>query len=152
MTLDISVVATQLEGGADNRGTDKVDGTIEISTPKQVYDKDEIIEILVKGIDLRAVNAFSFALPYNQQDYEFVGVELQNMNAMENLTYDRLHTNGSKALYPTFVNVGNKKILEGTADLCLLKFKAKRKVKFGLKIIDGLLVDKKLNTHKSGIQ
>lgn len=149
---DISVVATQLEGGADNRGTDKVDGTIEISTPKQVYDKDEIIEILVKGIDLRAVNAFSFALPYNQQDYEFVGVELQNMNAMENLTYDRLHTNGSKALYPTFVNVGNKKILEGTADLCLLKFKAKRKVKFGLKIIDGLLVDKKLNTHKSGIQ
>lgn len=149
---DISVVATQLEGGADNRGTDKVDGTIEISTPKQVYDKDEIIEIQVKGIDLRAVNAFSFALPYNQQDYEFVGVELQNMNAMENLTYDRLHTNGSKALYPTFVNVGNKKILEGTADLCLLKFKAKRKVKFGLKIIDGLLVDKKLNTHKSGIQ
>ena len=67
---DISVVATQLEGGVDNRGTEKVDGTIEISTSKQVYDKDEIIEIQVKGVDLRAVNAFSFALPYNQQDYE----------------------------------------------------------------------------------
>ena len=73
-----------------------MDGTIEISTSKQVYDKDEIIEIQVKGVDLRAVNAFSFALPYNQQDYEFVGVELQHMNAMENLTYDRLHSNGSK--------------------------------------------------------
>lgn len=45
---DISVVATQLEGGVDNRGTEKVDGTIEISTSKQVYDKDEIIEIQVK--------------------------------------------------------------------------------------------------------
>lgn len=151
---DISVVATQLEGGVNNRGTEKVDGTIEISTPKQVYDKDEIIEIQVKGVDLRAVNAFSFALPYNQQDYEFVGVELQHMNAMENLTYDRLHSNGSKALYPTFVNVGNKKTLEGTVDLFLLKFKAKakRQVKFGLKIIDGLLVDKKLNTRRSGVQ
>lgn len=149
---DISVVATQLEGGVDNRAIEKVNGMIEISTPKQVYNKDEIIEIQVKGVDLRAVNAFSFALPYNQQDYEFVGVELQNMNAMENLTYDRLHSNGSKALYPTFVNVGNKKTLEGTVDLCLLKFKAKRKVKFELKIIDGLLVDKKLNTHKPGAQ
>lgn len=149
---DISVVATQLEGGVNNRGTEKVDGTIEISTPKQVYDKDEIIEIQVKGVDLRAVNAFSFALPYNQQDYEFVGVELQHMNAMENLTYDRLHSNGSKALYPTFVNVGNKKTLEGTVDLFLLKFKAKRQVKFGLKIIDGLLVDKRLNTRRSGVQ
>ena len=149
---DISVVATQLEGGVDNRVTGKVNGAIEISTPKQVYDKDEIIEIQVKGIDLRAVNALSFALPYNQQDYEFVGVEMQNMNEMENLTNDRLHTNGSKALYPTFINIGNKKTLEGTADLCVLKFKAKRKVKFELKIIDTLLVDKKLNTCKPGIQ
>ncbi len=76
------------------------------------------------------------------------------MNAMENLTYDRLHSNGSKALYPsTFVNVGNKKTLEGTVDLFLfLKFKAKRQVKFGLKIIDGLLVDKRLNTRRSGVQ
>lgn len=148
---DISVVATQLEDGVDSRDTEKVDGTLEISTPKQVYDKDEIIEIRVKGVDLRAVNAFSFALPYNQQDYEFVGVEMQNMNQMENLTYDRLHSNGSKALYPTFVNIGNKKTLEGTVDLCILKFKAKRKVKFDLNMIDALLIDKKLNTHKTGI-
>lgn len=148
---DISVVATQLEGGTDNRGTEKVNGMLEISTSKQIYNKDEIVEIQVKGLDLRAVNAFSFALPYDQQDYEFVGVELQNMNQMENLTYDRLHTNGTKALYPTFVNIGNKKTLEGTVDLCILKFKAKRKVKFDLKMIDDLLIDKRLNTHKTGI-
>lgn len=148
---DISVVATQLEGGTDNRGTEKVNGTLEISISKQIYNKDEIVEIQVKGLDLRAVNAFSFALPYDQQDYEFVGVELQNMNQMENLTYDRLHTNGTKALYPTFVNIGNKKTLEGTVDLCILKFKAKRKVKFDLKMIDDLLIDKRLNTHKTGI-
>lgn len=146
---DISIVATQLEDGADNKGVEKVNGSIEISTPKQVYEKDEIIEIQVKGIHLCAVNAFSFALPYNQQDYEFAGVELQNTGEMENLTYDRLHTNGSKALYPTFVNIGNKNPLDGDIDLCILKFKAKRKVKLDFKITDGLLVDKKLNIKGS---
>ncbi len=42
----------------------------------------------------------AFALPYDQNDFEFVGVEPLNMKAMENLTYDRLHTNGVKSLYP----------------------------------------------------
>lgn len=145
---DISVVATQLEGGVDSRGIESLDGSIEISTSKQVYDKDELIEVRVKGNNLSAVNAFSFALPYNQQDYEFAGIELQGLDRMDNLTYDRLHTDGSKALYPTFVNVGNKKTLAGAVDLCIIKLKAKHKVKFGLKMMDGILVDKKLNTRK----
>ena len=145
---DISVVTTQLDGGIENQGTEKVAGTIEISTPKQMYNKDEIVEIMVKGTDLKAVNALSFALPYDQQDYEFAGVEPLNLKVMENLTYDRLHTNGQKALYPTFVNLGDKETLEGTTDLFVLKLKAKRKVKFNLKVIDGLLVDKNLNMCK----
>ena len=127
---------------------EKVAGTIKISTAKQNYNKDEIIEIRVKGNDLRSVNAISFALPYNQQDYEFIGVELQNMQEMENLTNDRLHTNGVKALYPTFVNIGNKESLEGNPDLFILKFKAKHKLKFDLKAQDGILVDKNLSTQK----
>ena len=145
---DISVVTTQLDGGIENQGTEKVAGTIEINTPKQMYNKDEIVEVKVKGTDLKAVNALSFALPYDQQDYEFVGVEPLNLKAMENLTYDRLHTNGQKALYPTFVNLGDKETLEGTTALFVLKLKAKRKVKFNLKVIDGLLVDKDLNMCK----
>lgn len=145
---DISVVATQLDGGIEEQGTEKAAGTIEISTPKQTYNKDEIVEVKVTGKDLKAVNALSFALPYDQQDYDFVGVEPLNLKAMENLTYDRLHTNGQKALYPTFVNLGDKEILEGTTDLFVLKLKTKRKVKFSLKTIDGLLIDKDLNMCK----
>lgn len=145
---DISVVATRLKGGVDKKKVEKVAGTIKISTAKQNYNKDEIIEIRVKGNDLRSVNAMSFAIPYNQQDYEFVGVELQNMQDMENLTNDRLHTNGVKALYPTFVNIGNKESLEGNLDLFVLKFKAKHKLKFDLKAQDGMLVDKNLSTQK----
>lgn len=145
---DISVVATQLRGGVEKEKTPQVEGTLQLSTPKQNYKRDEIIEVRVKGLNLRSVNALSFALPYNQQDYEFIGVEPLNMNALENLTNDRLHTNGTKALYPTFVNIGEKKTLEGDADLFVLKFKAKNALKFNLKIQDGLLVDKHLNTRK----
>ena len=145
---DISVVATQLKGGVGKKKTERVEGSLKISTAKQNYNKDEIIEVRVKGDNLKAVNAISFALPYNQQDYEFVGVELQNMKEMENLTNDRLHTNGVKAVYPTFVNLGDKETLEGSENLFILKFKAKRKLKFDLKAIDGLLVDKQLHTHK----
>ena len=145
---DISVVATQLRGGVEKQPTEKVNGNIKLSTAKQTYNPQEIIEIQVKGSDLRSVNAISFALPYNQQDYEFVGVGVQHMKGMENLTNDRLHTNGIKALYPTFVNIGNKEMLEGNENLFILKFKAKRKLKFDLTAIDRILVDKNLNTHK----
>lgn len=146
---DISVVATQLEGGVDeNNASSEISGKLEISTPKRSYSKDEMIEVRVKGVDLKSVNALSFALPYDQQKYEFVGVQPIQMNEMENLTYDRLHSNGTKALYPTFVNFGNKALLDGTADLFIIKLKAKQKVTFDLKIEDGILVNQKLNSVK----
>ncbi|GHT65156.1 alpha-xylosidase [Bacteroidia bacterium] len=145
---DISVVATLLDGGINNRRTEKMQGAIRLSTAKQNYNAGETVEIKVSGIDLLSVNALSFALPYNPQDYEYAGIETLNTKEMENLTNDRLHTNGNKALYPTFVNLGEKASLEGTQDLFIIKLKAKRKVKFDLKAIDGFLVDKKLNIQK----
>ena len=45
---DISVVATQLEDGIENPGTDRVAGTIFLSTPKQTYNAGETVEITVK--------------------------------------------------------------------------------------------------------
>lgn len=143
---DISVVATQLEGGIGRKDTVKVSGSLSISTPKRLYQKGETVEIRVKGNELKAVNALSFALPYDQNDYEFVGIEPLNMKKMENLTYDRLHTSGAKSLYPTFVNIGKQESLEGSEELFILKLKAKRNVKFELVLKDGMLVDKELRT------
>ena len=141
---DISVVTTQLEGGSDGVRGEKVEGNISISTPKRSYAKGEIIEVLVNGTDLRHVNALSFALPYNPADYEFAGIQPLGMKAMENLTNDRLHTNGVKSVYPTFVNIGEREALEGDCDLFVIRFKARRNVKFDLKMLDGFLVDKQL--------
>lgn len=145
---DISVVSTQLEGGVSESPVETVGGDVAISTSKKTYNEGDVIEVQVKGKELKSVNALSFALPYDQQELEYLGVEIQQMKTMENLTYDRLHTDGSKVLYPTFVNVGKKETLEGTVDLFVLKFKAKRKLTVGLKIQEVLLVDRNLNCHK----
>lgn len=145
---DISVVTTQLDGGVNKEKSEKLQGSIEISTAKQTYNKDEVIEIHVKGVNLKSVNALSFALSYNPQEYEYTGIQILNMKGMENLTNDRLHTNGVKSLYPTFVNIGNKDSIEGNSDLFVVRLKAKQRVKFDLKITDGILVDKDLNSIK----
>lgn len=145
---DISVVATQLEDGIENPGTERVSGLLTLSVPKQTYNAGETVEITVKGDSLKTVNALSFALPYDQKEYEFAGIEPLRLGDMENLTYDRLHTDGQKALYPAFVNLGDKKTLEGSEDLFIIKLKTKRKVKFDLKMTDGILVDKNLNMRK----
>ena len=42
------------------------------------------------------------------------------------MTNDRLHKDGSKVLYPTFVNVGDQPTLNGDADLFVVHFKALR--------------------------
>jgi hypothetical protein len=65
---------------------------------------------------------------------------------MENLTYDRLHTNGLKALYPTFVNTGNKNTLNGNGTLVEITFMARQSGELNLEMKDMMLVDKKLNT------
>ncbi len=143
---DISVVATQLDGGVNEENVEEVAGRIELITSKKTYDKDEVIEVTVKGIGLKSVNALSFALPYNTTNYEFVEIEPLNLMQMENFTNDRLHSNREKVLYPTFVNVGEQVSLEGTSDLFIIKLKAKQKLTLNLKIADGLLVDKNLNS------
>jgi hypothetical protein len=146
---DISAVATQLDGDANPEQEEpEVAGTIGIHTPRRSYAKGETVEIRVRGTGLRGVNAFSFALPYSTTDYEWVDIQTPGVKEMRNLTNDRLHTNGVKALYPTFVNTGHKDTLEGDSDLLVIRLKAKRNVTFDLKATDGHLVDRKMNVHR----
>ncbi|MBJ7879836.1 discoidin domain-containing protein [Gelidibacter salicanalis] len=145
---DISTVATRIDGGVKNSESTKVAGNISISTKQKTYAKDEIIEVLVTGKDLKDVNALSFAIPYNESSYKFVGIETLNTFKMENLTNDRLHSNREKVLYPTFVNLGNQETLKGSLNLFIIKFKAIKKGAFDLKALEGLLVDKNLTAVK----
>lgn len=143
---DISVVATELDGGVHTASC-KVNGSLVLTPNVKSYKAGDVVEVTVNGKDLHAVNALSFALPYDTQEFEYAGLDLLGMKNMVNLTYDRLHSNGQKALYPTFVNRGNNFLLDdGSNALFVIKFKAKRAGKFSLKAIDGMLVDRNLGT------
>lgn len=146
-SYDISVVATQLNGGVKVvRGNKPLNGSLQVKADKNVYSAGETISLMVGGDSLASVNAFGFSLPYNPEEYEFTGIQTLNTGQLENLTYDRLHTNGAKVLYPTFVNIGDKEMLEGSGDLFVIRLKAKKKVKASdLQIKDVILVDKVLN-------
>ena len=146
---DISVAATQLDGGVKHsRTAAPLAGEITVTADRKSYNAGDTVTVTVSGKGLASVNAVSFALPYDQQAYEFVGVTPSGMKQMENLTYDRLHTDGTKALYPTFVNVGDKETVDGDGELMVITFKAKRRLTFDLKPVDGILVDKGLNFTK----
>jgi len=109
---DISVVATQLDGGVSAQATDKAAGRLALSASKTTFNAGDEITISVSGEGLRCVNALSFALPYDAALLEYVGLEPTGMKDMVNLTYDRLHTSGQKELFPCFVNKGNNFLLE----------------------------------------
>lgn len=145
---DISVVATQLNGGvAENQVENSLElaGKLSISPDKADYKAGETINITVNGEHLSKVNALGFALPYNAQDLEFVKIRPLNLKSMEGLTLDRLHTDGTKVLYPTFINFGERETLnEGKAQF-VIEMKAKKDFHFPLKPSSGVIVDKQLN-------
>ncbi len=143
---DISCVTTELDGGV-SLSNDKVSGTLVLTPNKKTFAAGDTVEIMVSGKNLHYVNALSFALPYDTKELEYAGVKLLGMKDMVNLTYDRLHTNGQKALYPTFANRGNNFLLDdGDHELFVIKFCAKKAGKFNLKAQDGLLVDRNLGS------
>ena len=144
---DISYVATQLEGGAGTSAK-PLAGSLSLKTDRQQYNAGEDIVVTVTGKDLSAVNALSLVLPYNQQQMQFVKIEPVAVAEMHNMTNDRLHTNGDRVLYPTFVNIGQQPLLEGTAILFRIHFKALGRLQLHQLPFTGMLVDRQLNASE----
>lgn len=143
---DISTVGIELESGVSSRQVPPVEGNITLTADKKQVNAGETVTLTVSGQGLVSVNALSLAIPYDAAIWEYVGIEPSGMKEMRNLTYDRLHTNGQKALYPTFVNCGEHPYLEGDTVLMTIRFRAKQKTRVNLQAKDALLVDKYLNS------
>lgn len=139
---DISVVATQLKSGVSSKQVAPVSGDVTLSADKKVCKAGDVVTLTVKGKDLVSLNALSFALPYSATDFELVGIDVKDMGNMENISKDRLHSDGSKVLYPTFVNIGEQKTVEGTHELFTIKLKAKKACKPSFKMSNLMMVDK----------
>lgn len=145
---DIMAVAVALNDGVSRRKVTPVSGEVTVKSDKSQYNAGDVALVTVSGKNLKSVNGLSFALPYNAAEWEYVGVEAPALEQMYNMTYDRLHTNGDKVLYPTFVNLGEKPYAEGDATLMVIKMKSRKKQKFALKHAEGMLVDKHQNVLK----
>ena len=141
---DISNAAVELDDKAKPEPTDTLAGKLILVPNKKNYKNGETVELTVHGFGMKAVNALSFALAYSPNDYEYIGLEAKEIGTLENYTNDRLHSNGKKSIYPTFVNIGDKPTLNGSKDLFILKFKAHKNGPCTLQMTDGLLVDKNL--------
>lgn len=139
---DISVVATQLKSGVSSKQVASVAGSISLVADKKAYQAGDVITLTVKGKDLVSLNALSFALPYNATDFEFIGIDVKDMGKMENISKDRLHSDGSKLIYPTFVNIGEQPAVEGTHDLFTIKLKTRKACKPSFKFSNLMMVDK----------
>jgi hypothetical protein len=123
----------------------KLAGKLELIAPKSIREGEEV-KVIIRGVGLSEVNAWSVALPYDATQLTYVNITTAATKEMENLTYDRLHKNGQKALYPTFVNTGNKATLNGNGNLVEITFKARQSGELNLQMLDVMLVDKKINT------
>ena len=143
-SYDISVVTTMLDGGVSANDAQEVAGKITVTPDRTEFRAGDIISLKVRGEGMRNINALSFSLPYDPQTFEYLGTETEGMKEMVNLTYDRLHTNGQKALYPTFANKGNNFLLEGDGDLFTIRMKARKDGNLDLEITDGMLVGRNL--------
>lgn len=138
---DINLVGMELDGGVsvpDSLAATAGKLTFSVA-PRRAVKAGDTVTITVGGTDLASVNALSFAIPYDASTWEYVSTTPVGMKEMTNLTYDRLHTSGEKVLYPTFVNRGNKPLLNGTSTLMTITFRAKRAASFSLNPTDIIL-------------
>ena len=142
---DISVVTTTLDGGASARSRDKAAGKVTLTQSATTFKAGDEILLTVTGEGLRSANALSFALPYDASLLEYTGMDKPGMKELYDLTNDRLHSDGTKELFPTFANVGNGFLLEdGT--LLVIRFRAKKAGSWTARMTDGLIVDRSLGT------
>ena len=143
---DISTAATRIGDGVYEKPENVVGGTISIAANKKSYKAGEEVVITVNANGLANANAFSLAIPYDANEYEYVGIEAVGTGNMKNYSKNRLHGNGETAVYPTFINEGNQGTVNGNGALVKVTLKAKKNIKFNLKAVDGIIVDKHLNT------
>ena len=128
---DISAVAVRLEGGIDTEywmrefhrtAGDTLSGSLRVEL-SEIRKTGDTLTVSVYGDSLKAVNALSLALSYDPAAMEYLGVDAPGLLRMDNLTRDRLHTDGTRAVYPTFVNIGDKPLVSGDGLLLRVSFR-----------------------------
>ena len=111
---DISAVAVRLDGGINTEywmreyhksAGDTLCGGLRVEVQDKPLKAGDTLTLSFYGDSLKTVNALSIALPYDASALEF---------------------DGTKAVYPTFVNLGEKSLVSGDGLLFRVSFKVLR--------------------------
>ena len=83
---DISFAATRIGDGVYEKAENTIAGNMNISADKESYKAGEDVVITISASGFANVNAFSLALPYNANEYEYVGIEAVGTGSMKKFT------------------------------------------------------------------
>ena len=119
---------------------------ISLNADRKAYNTSDTITLILSTKDFSDAIAFSLCIPYNSDDMEYLSNEMFGFADMTDMTRDRLHTNGTKALYPTFIRTIEKyhsEQLRSTIEkypLIKFRFRAKKAMTFQPKCSDIIVV------------
>ncbi|WP_430599025.1 TIM-barrel domain-containing protein [Enterococcus sp. DIV1217] len=128
---DISYVLRQLDGGIEIPDVEEIAGGLSLAVVnengKDTYLPGDTLTFILKGQDLKNINALSTKMSFDSSKFELVGqpATTNNTQQMENYSKYRKHSNDVENLYLVLSNQGNKQLLNGSMDLVTFKVKVK---------------------------
>lgn len=123
---DYSFVMSQVDGGTKKSGVPSGIISADVNGKKTVS-VDETFNIILRGVDLKNINALGAIFEYDQSIYDFIGVtgsdaikDMSNFSAVST-------SDGVKGIITvSFNNRGDKNLISGEQELFTIKMKAKQ--------------------------
>ncbi len=105
--------------------TGKPEGSIALVPESESVKAGETFTMTVLAKDALNVNAFGKVIDYNPAKLEFVSIEgNDSVKQMENLTVNKVYSDGTAYVNLAFANRGNKKLYNGSGELAVITMKA----------------------------
>ena len=105
--------------------TGKPEGSIALVPESESVKAGETFTMTVLAKGALNVNAFGKVIDYNPAKLEFVSIEgNDSVKQMENLTVNKVYSDGTAYVNLAFANRGNKKLYNGSDELAVITMKA----------------------------
>ncbi len=124
---DYAYTMFQLDGGTKQSG--EIGGALRLMADKDQVSAGEMLSLTVKAEDVQNLNAFGKVLNYDPELMEFVSVsQAECIRQMENLTVNKLYSDGTAYVNLAFANRGDQALYSGSDTLLTITMKAKKQL------------------------
>lgn len=121
---DYAFTMFQLDGGTKQSG--EVSGQATLCAEKSCIKAGKTVTFTVLAEDAKHVNAFGAVIDYDPSHLEFVSaVGTKAVGAMENLTVNKVYSDGTAYVNLAFANRGDQPLYSGSDELAVITMKAR---------------------------